>query len=71
MKVTQGTRKTEGKKTGVPPSRAGQGSAWAGFQVMEIFPSPDGEFAAKRPLALLQGDPEVSISSLVTGLDTE
>lgn len=57
MKVTQGTRKTEGKKTGVPLSRAGLGSAWAGFQVTHIFPSPGGEFAAKRPLALLQGDP--------------
>lgn len=50
MKVTQGTRRTEGKKTGVPTSRAGPGSAWAGFQVMHIFPSPDGEFAAQRPL---------------------
>lgn len=72
MKVTQGTRKTEeGKKTGVPPSRAGLRSTWAGFQVTHIFPSPGGEFAAKRPLALLQGDPWVSVSSLVTGLDTE
>lgn len=71
MKVTQGTRKTEGKKTGVPLSRAGLGSTWAGFQVTHIFPSPGGEFAAKKPLALLQGDPWVSVSSLVTGLDTE
>lgn len=48
MKVTQGTGRTEGKKTRMPLRRAELGSAWAGFQVMQFLPSPDGEFAAKN-----------------------
>lgn len=48
MKVTQGIGRTEGKKTGMPLWRVELGSAWAGFQVMQFLPSPDGKFAAKR-----------------------
>lgn len=53
MKGTQGTGRADRKKTGMPLSRAELGSAWAGFQVMQFLPSPDGEFAAGRPVALL------------------
>lgn len=53
MKGTQGTGRADRKKAGMPLSRAELGSAWAGFQVMQFFPNPDGEFAARRPVALL------------------
>ena len=42
----------------------------AQFQVMPPLPSPGGELAAERPLAELQDDPWVSVSSLKTGVDT-
>lgn len=57
MKVTQGTGRADRKKTRMPLSRAELGSAWAGFQVMQFLPSPDGEFAARRPVALLSRCP--------------
>lgn len=60
MKVTQGTRKTEeGKKTGVPPSRAGLGSKYLGWIPGDAhFPQPRwgiccqkaSGFASRRPL---------------------
>lgn len=53
MKGTQGTGRADRKKTGMPLNRAELGSAWAGFQVMQFLPSPDGEFAARRSVALL------------------
>lgn len=53
MKVTQGTGRADREKTGMPLSRAELGSAWAGLQVMQFLPSPDGEFAARRLVALL------------------
>lgn len=57
MKMTQGIGRTEGKKTGMPLGRAEPGSAPAEFQVMQSLPSPGGESAAKRLLAMLQNDP--------------
>lgn len=38
---------------------------------MPALPSPGRELAAERPLAELQEDPWVSVSSLVTGLDSQ
>lgn len=38
---------------------------------MQPLPSPGGECAAERPLTVLLGDPLISVSSLVTGLDTQ
>ena len=71
MKTAQGFKRTEGKKAGMPLGRAGLGSAPAEFQMMPPLPSPGGKLAAERPLAELQEDPRVSVSSLVTGLDTQ
>lgn len=70
MKTAQGFGRTGGMKAGMPLGRAGLGSAPAQFQVMPPLPSPGGELAAERPLAELQEDPWVSVSSLETGLDT-
>lgn len=40
----------------MPLGRAGLGGAPAEFQGMPPLPSPDGEFAAERPLAVLRED---------------
>lgn len=56
MKMAQGIGRTEGKKTGMPLGKVELGRAPAEFQVMQTLPSPGGEFAAKRPLAVLQDD---------------
>lgn len=57
MRAVQGVGRTAGEKAGIPLSRAGLGSAPAEFQGMQPLPSPGGEFAAERPLAVLLGDP--------------
>jgi len=57
MKTARGIGRTAGEKAGIPLSRAGLGRAPAEFQGMQPLPSPGGEFAAERPLAVLLGDP--------------
>lgn len=57
MNTAWGIGRTAGEKAGIPRSRAGLGRAPAGFRGTHPPPSPGGEFAAERPLAVLLGDP--------------